>query len=126
MIVKLPVLKQSIQEDHLIENETEEIFEIDTSVYSEERWEQNFPSLAQKESLFEYIERVKDTKNVSDRVRVSAMLKAVYCFIESNAASTFKQFAQLFVLSNPEYTQRLINKLISIFTTISNGSTVKN
>lgn len=126
MKVEIPILHQSFDGDKIIQEEKEEFFDIDTSVYSEERWEQHFPVQAQHESLFEYIEKVRNAKNVSDRVRVCSMLKAVYCFIESDTVPTYKQFAQLFVLSNPEYTERLINRLISVFKAVSESSAVKN
>ena len=126
MKVAIPILRQSFDGGKVVNEEKEELFDIDTSVYSEERWEQHFPAQAKQESLFEYIERVQHSKDVSDRVRVSAMLKAVYCFVESDTVPSYKQFAQLFVLSNPDYTERLINRLVSVFRAVSEGSAVKN
>lgn len=125
MRILLPLLRQELAEDHIITTESQEVFDIDTSVYSEERWEQNFPQLAAKESLFQYIERVQGNA-VTERVKVICMLKAIYCFIESDKVSSFKDFARMFNLATPEYTNNLIAKLKSSFNLILNGSSVKN
>lgn len=125
MRIELPILDQKMENGVLLTDERTAVFDIDTSVYSEERWEKNFPALAEKEGLFQYIERVQQ-HSVTDRVRVSCMLKAIYCFIESAEIPTYKQFAQMISLSNPEYTTRLLEGLKTAFNTILNGSSVKN
>lgn len=125
MIIKLPLLKQRIVDDTVVSEETSACFEVDTSVYSEERWEQNFPALAQKESLFSYIERIQE-QSVSDRVQVTCMLKAIYCFIESDSIHSYKEFAQLINLATPEYTTKFIDSLRNAFKLIINSSSVKN
>lgn len=125
MKIELPVLDQKIVNGELISNERNAIFNIDTSVYSEERWEQNFPALASREGLFQYVERIQKD-SVTERVKVASMLKAVYCFIESDEIPTYKAFAQMFNLATPEYTTRMINALHSAFELILNGSSVKN
>lgn len=125
MKIQLPILDQSIVDGKIISTEKIADFNIDTSVYSEERWEQNFPALAKNEGLFQYIERIQQ-KSVTERVKVACMLKAVYCFIESEEIPTYKDFAQLFNLATPEYTTRMITALHSAFDAILNGSSVKN
>ena len=125
MKIELPVLDQKIVNGKLISNERTAIFNIDTSVYSEERWEQNFPALASREGLFQYVERIQKD-SVTERVKVASMLKAIYCFIESDEIPTYKAFAQMFNLATPEYTTRMINALHSAFEIILNGSSVKN
>ena len=125
MRVTIPVLEQTIVDDGLYTAEKEAIFEIDTSVYSEERWEKNFPELAAKEGLFQYAERIRKGA-LTDRVLVSCMLKAIYCFVESEAVPTYKSFAQLFNLAVPSYTEKLISKLKTVFELILNGSATKN
>jgi hypothetical protein len=125
MKITLPILDQTLTDGEITSSLRETVFEVDTSVYSEERWEQNFPTLAAHEGLFQYIERInKDA--VTERVRVISMLKAIFCFIESEEVSTYKQFAQMFNLANVEYTDNLILKLKSAFNLILNGSSVKN
>lgn len=125
MRIELPVLNQKIVNGELISNERNAVFNIDTSVYSEERWEQNFPALASREGLFQYVERIQK-ESVTERVKVASMLKAIYCFIESDEIPTYKDFAQMINLATPEYTTRMINALHSAFELILNGSSVKN
>jgi hypothetical protein len=125
MRLELPLLHQELRDDEVVSIRSSTVFEIDTSVYAEERWEQNFPKLAEKESLFQYVDRVKGD-STTDRVRLTAMLKAVYCFIESDAVPTYKDFAKLFSLSDSKYTEELINKLITAFKAITGSSSVKN
>lgn len=125
MKIQLPVLEQSFVNGKIISTEKIASFDIDTSVYSEERWEQNFPDLAKNEGLFQYIERIQKN-SVTERVKVACMLKAVYCFIESEEIPTYKEFAQMFNLSTPDYTTRMIGALHSAFEAILNGSSVKN
>lgn len=125
MKIELPILDQKMENGEIVTSERLAIFDIDTSVYSEERWEQNFPALAANEGLFQYIERVQENA-VTDRVRVSCMLKAIYCFIESTEVPTYKQFAQMISLSTPEYTVRMLESLKAAFKAILNGSSTKN
>ena len=125
MKIDLPVLKQDIVNNELVSTESTIVLDIDTSVYSEERWEQNFPELAKREGLFQYIERIRDAQT-TDRVRVACMLKAIYCFVESAAIRSYKEFAQMFNLATPEYTGRLISSLIQAFKLIIGSSSVKN
>lgn len=125
MRIDLPILEQKLENDSIVNSERTASFTIDTSVYSEERWEKNFPELARHEGLFQYIERI-DNNSISDRVKVACMLKAIYCFIESDEIPTYKSFAQLINLAVPEYTTRLIDTLKNAFKLILNGSSVKN
>lgn len=125
MRIELPLLEQEIVDGNLVSKERSVEFELDTSVYSEERWEQNFPRMAEHEGLFQYVERV--SKNaLTDRVKVISMLKAIFCFIESKEVRSYKDFAQMFNLAVPEYTERLINKLSSAFKIVLGSSSVKN
>lgn len=125
MRVQIPILDQEMIDGKLVNKETTAVFNLDTSVYSEERWEQNFPQLASKEGLFQYIERIQKHA-VTERVRVACMLKAIYCFIESEELYSYKDFAQLFNLATPEYTSKLIETLYNSFKMILSGSSVKN
>lgn len=125
MIIKLPILEQSLSDGNILSVERDAVFNIDTSVYSEERWEQNFPDLANKEGLFQYVERIQNN-SVTERVKVACMLKAIYCFIESEEIPTYKSFAQMINLATHEYTKRMLDALCNAFKAILNGSSVKN
>lgn len=100
---------------------------IDMSVYAEMRWEQHFPETAKQYKLFDYVEMLQGKKGVVDgRVYVAAMLKAVFCFIESDDIATFKEFTQLFDLSEADFCKELINKIKHVFELAINSSTTKN
>lgn len=125
MKITLPFLHQKVEDEKVVSKEEDIVFDLDTSIYSEERWEQHFPQLASRESLFQYIERIQQDA-ISDRVKVACMLKAIFCFIESDRINTYKEFAQMFSLSDIDYTDRLISKLKNAFTLVLGSSTVKN
>lgn len=125
MKIELPLLKQEMVGDQVVSTESMATFDLDTSVYSEERWEQNFPNMAAHEGLFQYIERVhKDA--LTDKVKVISMLKAIFCFVESNEIRSYKEFAKMFNLATPDYTKRLIERLHLAFKLVLGSSSVKN
>ena len=126
MRILLPLLKQDIVNDQLISKEEEVEFDLDTSVYSEERWEQNFPAQAAHEGLFQYIDRIHKADSSSERVKVASMLKAVFCFLEADQVRSYKEFLKMFNLATPEYTTKLVDKLISAFRLVLGASAVKN
>ena len=127
MRITLPILKQDFVNGEVLSTETDRSFVIDTSVYSEERWESNFPALAQKESLFQYIERIENAENTLKRAKIISLLKAIYCFLEPTEGDlSYKEFAQLFSVSDVGYTERLVDKLTSAFNAILNSSATKN
>lgn len=129
MRAKLPIIKQEFDES------TESVktihgtieADIDTSVYSEERWERFFPEQAQREGLFQYVERITSgSQSLGERAYVASMLKAIFCFIESDEIPTYKDFAQLFILSDAEYVNNLITQLVKLFRAIIGDSATKN
>ena len=129
MKIRLPLLRQEIVNNTIVSQEEILEVELDTSVYSEERWEQNFPELAKREGLFQYIERIHEaTKNgeVDKRVSVISMLKAIYCFLEFEGYMDYKSFCKMFNLAQTEYTTKLIEELKRAFKLILGSSSVKN
>lgn len=129
MRATIPIIKQEYDEKSNSVKTTNGILQvdIDTSVYSEERWEKFFPTNAAREGLFQYIERLASVKNaVGERAYVASILKAVYCFIESDELPTYKDFAQLFILSDADYVHKLIQSLLNLFTAIIGDSATKN
>jgi hypothetical protein len=119
--IELPVIEQKIEEGKLIETKTKLKAYIDTSIYSQTRWEINFPKEAEKEGLFDYIERIKEYKQV-DIAKTISLLKAIYCFMEID--KSFKDFLKLFNVS--DNTLPLINALKDTFEIILNSSAEKN
>ena len=96
---------------------------IDTSLFAEERWEQNFPHNAKSETLFAYIERMKAAGAIENKAYILSNLKALYCFMEGDDIPDFKSFCQLFDLADGEYLNELIEKIKFVFEVVLNGST---
>lgn len=124
--VKLPIVQQKILENGELHTEkTEEEVQVDFSVYAEMRWEKEFPQQAEKEGLFEYIERLNRIKKLGknahlQRELVLSMTKVLYCLIESNW--TFKEFAQKISIQQPAF----IKKINEILELAVNSSAEKN
>jgi len=95
---------------------------IDTSVYAEQRWEENFPANAAKETLFAYCERILGEEKKVTKAKVLSALKALYCFIESDKLPDFKSFCQLFNIAEVDYVNELTEKMTLVFNVALNGS----
>lgn len=125
---KLPIVKKSFDETTQKLNVAQEEIEVsvDTSLFAEERWEANFPINAKKETLFAYIERVKDTGLIESKANILSNLKALYCFLEGKDIADFKSFCQLFDLAEGEYLNKLIEKIKFIFELVLKSSTTNS
>lgn len=125
---KLPIVKKSFNETTQKLNVVQEEIEVsvDTSLFAEERWEANFPINAKKETLFAYIERVKDTGLIESKANILSNLKALYCFLEGKDIADFKSFCQLFDLAEGEYLNKLIEKIKFIFELVLKSSTTNS
>ena len=120
----LPVVEKQIDaEGKLAVNKKNISVAIDTSLFAEERWEQNFPHNAKNETLFAYIERKKAAGTVENKAYILSNLKALYCFMEGSDIPDFKSFCQLFDLADGEYLNELIEKIKFVFEVVLNGST---
>ena len=121
---KLPIIEKSIDEKNkkILANEREIDVTIDTSLFAEERWEANFPINAQKETLFAYIERIKNTGLIESKAHILSNLKALYCFMEGKDIADFKSFCQLFDLADEKYLNKLIDKIKFVFDIVLQGS----
>lgn len=122
--VKLPVFESHIDETNkkLVVDDKEIEVAIDTSLFAEERWEANFPHNAKNETLFAYIERLKND-GALDPAHVMSHLKALYCFIESDAIVDFKSFCQLFAITDAKRLARLVEKIKGVFEIIIDSAT---
>ena len=113
---KIPVQDKEINaENNLVVDEREIEVKIDTSLFAEERWEQNFPHNAKNETLFAYVERIKTAGLMESKAQILSNLKALYCFMESDAIPDFKSFLQMFDLADAEYLTRLVDKIKFVF-----------
>lgn len=114
---KLPVIEKEIDEStgKLVVKESEIDVAIDTSLFAEERWEQNFPLQAKSETLFAYVERVGAAGLVDNKAHILSNLKALYCFIESDKLADWKTFLKMFDLADTAYLTRLTDKIKYVF-----------
>ena len=121
---KLPVIEKEIAENKLVIKEKEIDVSIDTSLFAEERWEANFPHNAKNETLFAYIERVKNAGLLESKAHILSNLKALYCFMEGDAIADFKSFCQLFDLADGERLNKFVEKIKFVFNLVLSGSAV--
>lgn len=113
---KLPVQEKEINEQNKLVTTKRQIdVEIDTSLFAEERWEQNFPHNAKNETLFAYVERIRKVGLMESKAHILSNLKALYCFLESKELPDFKSFLKLFDLADAEYLTRLVDKIKFVF-----------
>lgn len=114
---KLPVLDKELDETQkkVVSHPREIDVEIDTSLFAEERWEQNFPHNAKNETLFAYVERIQKSGLMESKAHILSNLKALYCFLESKELPDFKSFLKLFDLADAEYLTRLVDKIKFVF-----------
>lgn len=121
---KLPIIDKQIDEKNnkILTSERDIDVTIDTSLFAEERWEANFPLNAQKETLFAYIERVKNAELIESKAHILSNLKAVYCFMEGEDIADFKSFCQLFDLADEKYISKLIDKIKYVFDIVLKSS----
>lgn len=121
---KLPIIDKQIDEQNnkILTNERDIDVTIDTSIFAEERWEANFPNNAKKETLFAYIERVKNAGLIESKAHILSNLKALYCFMEGKDIADFKSFCQLFDLADEAYLNKLIDKMKFVFNLVLKSS----
>jgi len=124
MKTTLPILKIDYDETTKTAKKTESEIEvnIDTSVFAEQRWEENFPQQAARETLFAYVERIIGTDGKIGKANILSSLKALFCFIESNALPDFKAFCQMFNVAESDYFNRLTDKISTVFDVALHGS----
>ena len=121
---KLPVFESHIDEktNKLVIEPKEIDVKIDTSLFAEERWEANFPHNAKNETLFAYIERMRDEGKI-DTVHVLSHLKALYCFLEGHDIAAFQSFCQLFNTVAGKRLAQLVEKIKVVFEIILDSAT---
>jgi hypothetical protein len=122
---KLPTWEKSLNEDEtkVIVKDKDILIIINTSIEAEKKWETEFKENAKAETLFAYISRIveKDKKDIM--ANSLSALKALYCLIESDDVTTFKQFCSLFDFSEKERFTKLIDKMTNVFNLALNSST---
>lgn len=123
MKVKLPVQTKEIVNDELVKRENEKVFDIDTSLASQIRFETKFPKLAEREDLFGYSKRICAIDELAAPVIISKM-KMLYCWFDTEL--DFIEFLKLFDLSDEAYVKKLTDAIKVAFELIFSGSAEKN
>lgn len=87
-------------------------FTLDVSAYAHYRFEQYFGEQL-KCSFQEYLERIAKS-NQTGQANYISILKALYCWLESEKAPTFEAFLKLFDPTHSEY-EKMISELKKAF-----------
>ena len=124
MKVKLPFVKRDeiVGGKRVFETEEREI-NVDGTLAAQMRWEAKFPEMARRESIVDYVERVKEARD-HEISAVISQLKAIYCFIETDLS--FERFVRMFDVSKREYFQDLVGRLRAAFDAIFSEASEKN
>ena len=123
MKVKLPIQTKEAVNGKLVKKQSEKVFEIDTSLASQIRFESKFPKLAEREDLFNYSKRICKIDELSAPVIISKM-KMLYCWFDTDI--DFIEFLKLFDLSDIEYVHLLTEAIKTAFDLIFTSSSEKN
>ena len=124
MKIKLPVQTKEIVNGELIKKQSEKVFDLDTSLAAQVRFETKFPELSQKEDLDGYSKRICKVEELSVALIISKM-KMLYCWFDTDLC--FIDFLKLFDLSDTDYTVNKLTKAIKeAFELIFNASAEKN
>lgn len=124
MKIKLPVQTKEIVNGELVKKQSEKVFDLDTSLAAQVRFETKFPELAQKEDLDGYSKRICKVEELSVALIISKM-KMLYCWFDTDLC--FVDFLKLFDLTDTDYTVNKLTKAIKeAFELIFDGSAEKN
>ena len=123
MKIKLPIQTKEIVNGELVKKQSEKVFDLDTSLASQIRFETKFPELAQKEDLEGYSKRICKVEELSVAVIISKM-KMLYCWFDTELE--FIDFLKLYDLTDIEYIKKMTNAIKEAFELIFNASAEKN
>ena len=123
MKIKLPIQTKEIVNGELVKKQSEKVFDVDTSLASQIRFESKFPKLAEREDLFGYSKRICEIKELSAPVIISKM-KMLYCYFDTELE--FVDFLKLFDLSDKEYITKVTEEIKVAFELIFEASAEKN
>lgn len=123
MEVKLPIQTKEFKNGEVIRHKEYKIFDIDTTLASQIRFESKFPELAEQGDLYDYSNRILKVKKLS-AAKILSELKLLYCWIDTNIE--FIEFVKLFDFTDEKYIEELITTLTKAFEDIINSSAEKN
>lgn len=111
MIIKIPTVKKSWNEEaQKMEVQRDEMrVDIDTSFRAHLKWEEQFSTTVGCD-LSTYTERVKVwvKEPQTAKAQLLGLLKLLYCYVNSDALPTFKEFTALFDI---EVADQILNKI---------------
>lgn len=120
MKFKLPIIEETFIEDGKVETKESYIdCELNLTIDAQQVWEETFPELAKRISLFDYVEKYKDLK-ITDPASLATALKMVYCFILFDREMSFREFVRMFSTANTEYLDKLYGTLASVLKAVNN------
>ena len=121
--------KDEISNGKRITEFAEKDFELDMTLNAQMRWEQKFPTQAEKEELTMYAQRIEalgvylEGGVISTAALISKM-KVLYCYFNFNFA--FTDFLAMFDFTLPEYAKTLVGQIKSAFEIINEAASEKN
>lgn len=120
MKFKLPIINEEFDEKtgKVTSSESYLDCEFNFSIDAQITWEENFPELAKKIGLYDYVEKMKDI-GIEDQSTALIALKIIYCFCLFEKNFTFREFVRLFTFNNIEYTKRICGILEAILKNIN-------
>lgn len=117
----LPILQQELVGKKIISTKKEMTCFLDISATAQEVWEREFPVQAQKEGLFDYIERIRIIASDKEKVLIPTIisaLKAIYCMIKFEKPMSKDEFLSLFSFTDIDYFNDLVQRLLDVFEAI--------
>ena len=114
--IKLPILNQQVVDGKLISTKSEMDCALDVSALSQEIWEREFPKQAEKEALFDYMDRV--VKQPDGMAKATSIIKILYCFIHFEKPISKDAWLSMFNLLDVDYVKELIDTITSVFNLI--------
>lgn len=120
---KIPILDEESGEI------TQMKVEVDTSLYSQMRWEKTFPEIAKTEDIFDFTQRLAHMNIASLDAskmlpRAISLLKPIYCFVDSSMA--WDEFVKQFKICDSKYFDMLVQSCAQILKYVLGSSSEKN
>lgn len=114
--IKLPILNQQVIDGKLVSSKSEMNCSLDVSALSQEIWEREFPKQAEKEALFDYMDRI--IKQPDSMSKAISTIKILYCFIHFETPMTKDSWLSMFNLLDVDYVKELVDTITKVFNLI--------
>lgn len=124
MFFKLPVLKEVFKGEDILSEEGVIDCELNLTLDAQQTWEDTFPEMAKKISLFDYVDKMKDVK-IQDQATAMISLKILFCFLIFEDKMNYRDFVRLFTFANEEYFIKLTKTITDILSVINKRNSDK-